>query len=462
MLTLDEEQEALVQRLLEEPTRAALNASEPGTGKTLCTVEFIKRGGFERVLLLVPTNVFGSWKKTFEMQGVTLPWRPIKTSNDTENYDKLKAGEPGLYVIGPEMFASCAVDGKDEKKGGRIVKKGRPAPWPNAWRKVKPDLVVYDEGHKGMTSKKTSRYKALSQLPKNTGMYKLALSGTPQGSKFTGMHALTHWLWPERITANRYLWEKTWCRFDFSAYSFDGRKAVGEAEPGAYVKTLPCFVKIVAKTLPTELTEIRVDLTEKQREMWDDMAKKSIVWLGDQPEVAALPIVQRIRLRQMALGEVTFNEDGEIDFADDCESSKLRAAQWVIDKHPGEKVLFVTDSAKFAKVAAKRLGGEAWTGETKKARRQELLDNMPNVLVATYAAIAEGVDQLQSQCHIECVFNVSDSPVLNTQFSGRLNRRGQKAEKILRYEIIAKQTADDDHFSNMVDQLAQRKKEVTV
>ena len=85
---------------------------------------------------------------------------------------------------------------------------------------------------------------------------------------------------------------------------------------------------------------------------------------------------------------------------------------------------------------------------------------MPDVLVATYAAIGEGTDGLQTQCSVEVIFNVSDSAVLNTQFAGRLNRRGQKADKITRYEIIARDTLDDDHFGHMVSELAQRKKEV--
>lgn len=80
-----------------------------------------------------------------------------------------------------------------------------------------------------------------------------------------------------------------------------------------------------------------------------------MVWLDEHPLAADLPIVQKIRLRQMTLGEVCFNGDDETDFAIDCRSAKLDACEKIIERHPGEKILFWTDSRKFAQVAAKRL-----------------------------------------------------------------------------------------------------------
>ena len=52
-LTPDAEQEQAITRIVNEPTKAALNASQFGTGKTLVTVEVGLCG-----LLLVPQPLF--------------------------------------------------------------------------------------------------------------------------------------------------------------------------------------------------------------------------------------------------------------------------------------------------------------------------------------------------------------------------------------------------------------------
>ena len=61
-------------------------------------------------------------------------------------------------------------------------------------------------------------------------------------------------------------------------------------------------------------------------------------------------------------------------------------------------------------------------------------------------AVAEGVDHLQDRCHIEVLFNPADGAVPNEQFSGRLNRIGQTADRVVRYNLKAKETLDDEHY----------------
>jgi superfamily II DNA or RNA helicase len=199
------------------------------------------------------------------------------------------------------------------------------------------------------------------------------------------------------------------------------------------------------------------------------MEKISIAWLLDsgieRPTVADLPIEQRIRLRQIALGAIRFNENDEIDFAPECESAKVNAALKIQARHPGEAILFFTDSAKFARMAAPRIGAALYIGDTPKKRRNELLDTFgteggPQYLLATYQTIAEGSDGLQRNCHIEVLFNSAESAVLNTQAKGRLNRTGQLADSIVRYTILARDTADDGHFDVAVAKMKARQSEV--
>ena len=109
MLTLYPEQEEVVQRMLEEPTRAVLNASSLGTGKTVCTVELVKRLDAKTVLLIGPLNVDKAWKKTFEGQNVVLPFSHINsTKAGLQAFADLKARVPASTTSGVSSLPCLA------------------------------------------------------------------------------------------------------------------------------------------------------------------------------------------------------------------------------------------------------------------------------------------------------------------------------------------------------------------
>jgi len=216
-------------------------------------------------------------------------------------------------------------------------------------------------------------------------------------------------------------------------------------------------IRIEAERVPVTRYKVAIDLSPVQRKMYDQMERQALAWLGENPLVADLPVVQRIRLRQMTLGEVSFAEDGSIDFKDDCWSSKAEACAKIISRHPGEPIIFWTDSQRFARVLAKRLPNAVeWSGAVSKIGRENIRlrfgqDDTQHI-VATIAAMAEGIDGLQRVSRVQVWCNKSENNMLNQQADGRLNRRGQTAEEILDYELIALDTADDEHFENLVQQ----------
>jgi len=461
LLTPTEEQAWAINRMACEETRAALNASVLGTGKTLMAVELAKTLGAKTVLITAPLGTHKGWKATLERQKFPHPVKFINSTN--EEFINLKAGVPGAYLVGREFFYLSATNSKLRDDGTRA----RTARW--SWSKIPHiDLHIVDESH----SAQNQFGKMFSTLRKmhNVG-YKLAMSGTPQGSKFEGIWATTKWLWPDLVDGSKVRWAAQWCEQKQVVVGYDKdagelkrvTQVVGEKRPGAYLASLPCVVRLELETKPYELYEARVDLCPVQRQMWDEMAAHSIAWLAERPTVAKLPLEQRIRLRQMALGEVSFDDEGAVAFAPDCRSTKIDAALKIQARHPGEPILFLTDSERFARIAAPRLGAELFTGRVPKRVRNELVDrfgvDVP-YLVATYQAIAEGTDGLQAHCHIEVLFNIADSPVLNEQVSGRLNRTGQRADKIVRYTLVARNTADDDHFDRAVANMDARRSEV--
>jgi hypothetical protein len=206
------------------------------------------------------------------------------------------------------------------------------------------------------------------------------------------------------------------------------------------------------------LRKCYVDLTKAQRRMYDEMENDLLTWIDDHPLVAEIPMVQRVRLRQITLGEVTFNADKAVDFAEDCESSKIEALEKVLYKHhPGEPVLILTDSSKFARVVAKRLGPQAreWSGRVTAKQRDVIkaaFGKSVRYIVAVIPAVAEGLDGFQHVCNVEVWLSESLDGMLNYQAKGRLNRRGQEAASIYRYKIMARDTDDDLSFERRVNE----------
>jgi superfamily II DNA or RNA helicase len=153
---------------------------------------------------------------------------------------------------------------------------------------------------------------------------------------------------------------------------------------------------------------------------------------------------------------VSFNENGEVDFDDNCASSKMDALDKIVHKHhPGEPVFILTDSAKFARVVTKRLGPLAreWSGRVNAKTRDQIKAEFGHgvrYIVAVIPAVAEGLDGLQRVCNVEVWLSESTNGMLNIQAEGRLNRRGQKAKHIYQYKIMAQNTDDDGEFEKRV------------
>lgn len=459
-IELDPEQEEAVERMIVEPTHAALVASDTGTGKTVKVVEFIRRTNAQTVLLIAPPKTKGSarsgsgWLGTLIRQGIDLPFREI-TSDKTENFDLLRNNERGVYFISREFFTlsgSTLVDEETEK----VIRVQR---WD--WRKVKPDVAVFDEVQKA-SNRKSTTYKVLKHL--HAG-YRIATSATPQGNKFQGIWAPCRWLWPTTIdpaTGDPYVdtsfwrWAATWAEVVPDPYTY--KKVTKELNEGAFVNSLPCYIRLEAERTPVEVRKVYVELTPSQRRLYDKMEQDMLVWLDDHPLVADVPIVQRARMRQITLGEVSFNSDDEVDFADECDSSKIDAVEKIIAKHhPNDPLFILVDSQRFARVLTHRLGPKAaeYSGRLSHKARENIVHEFGKsvqFLVATIPAVAEGLDGLQEVCHVEVWLNQSLNEMLNEQARGRVNRRGQKADKIIRYYLMARGTDDDDHFQRLLDQ----------
>lgn len=433
-------------RIVSEETRAALVNLPTGAGKTFLSLLTARDLGAKVILIIAPLNTLDGWK--IHTERILLGAEFIIIDSKSDNYNRLRKKVPGVYFITKDYLAISGTSLSPRKKKDGTFTAGRAQR--HGWM-MSVELVIVDESHTSASNRDTAVYKVLRRIK---AKFRIAMSATPAGNKFHRLWETTRWLWPDNIDKSKTRWSAQWCTFGHNAYNFTHKEITGEKAPGAFVKSLPCYITDdeVFK-VPVRTVEVSTPMTPKQSKQFKAMLADSLVWIEDNPLVADLPIVQKIRLRQIALGEVTFNDAGEVDFAANCASSKIKACEIIIAKHPGEPLVFYTDSKRFAKVLAYRIGGRAWTGDLSGPQRTELKAQFGKTvpyIVAVIAAFGTGTDGLQFVCNTEVWCNRGFTDYQNLQCEGRLNRRGQPQKVVNRYILTAPDSGDTMDFSKLL------------
>lgn len=423
-------------------TGGYLNASDMGTGKTPCTVQFIVERDSDVVLLIVPLGTRVGWERHLRMMGWKHPIYRIESKND--NFDLLAKGEPGAYIVGREFFTLSGTATKT-----RAMQYD--------WHKVAKhiDVCVYDEVHR-LQNRKSKSFEHIRTFQPHI---KIGLSGTPSGNKFQGYYGVTKWLWPDVIPNSYWTWAATHAKIEFDPFTY--KRVEDERVPGKFVASLPGYARLETD-LDTELhsNQLIVELSPKQKRLYEQMERSAVAWLEDNPLVAEIPLTKRIRLRQITLGVPTIADDEQVSFKPNCTSSKIDALKEFVADNPEENILILLDSKEFAKVVAHRLGKDArsWTGDTSQDEREELLKDFGygyKYLVATIPSIGEGVDGLQHVCNTMVWLSRSENGLLNEQAERRLHRRGQ-TKSVRSVEIIADNTYDEGVLSKTLEQALSR------
>lgn len=461
-LTPTPDQERDICRVVSEPTRAALIGHGVGVGKTLIATEAIVRLGVKSTLVIGPKNVLSNWKRHFNLQAPNIAFRSIdSTASGKQNFEELRSGAPGVYYVGREFMVTSGTSVEPKRKKDGTWTRGRKALW--SWTDVHPDAIVLDESHAIQNRWSLLYDKILKRM--GGGPFKIALSATPAGNKFDGIWSTCRWLWPDTpgdspsgllVDISKTRWVSTWCRTEKNPFSMSPR-VLGERTAGLWVSTLPCYLRREADLGTLEHEIVYVDLSAKQRKMFDQMANDALTWLDENPLVADLPITQRMRMRQITLGEVYLTNDDEVDFPLDAKSAKLDMLEELIGDEDSP-ALIVLDSQRFIKTVLHRLGSQAveWSGKVSHAERARIMETFgrpggPKYIVATIAGVGEGTDGLQRVCHRMFWLSESLNGILNQQVEGRLHRTGQ-TNPVQSVKILAADTDDDRYFENLMEQ----------
>lgn len=497
-----------------------LLALDVGLGKTLVATDTLRNLDFQgkislatgRVLIIAPLNTHDGWQRTLLRQfGEDLPVRvhpsgSRKTKKAEQWWESLANHDPGVYIIGWEAFRGTGTrEQRQEYK--RACEEARelgktlpPRPIYMYWRVYGQfEAVIADEIQRASNRRSTTT-KTLWTVD---AKWRYGLSATPAGNKVEGYWAVAKWLWPDKYP-HFWPWANNFCSVEWDPYS--GKKVAGEKSPGLIVRDFPCYIhrtqRQVLKELPEVIErEILVDMLPAQRKIYSQFEGEALAWLENHPVATPLPITQRLRLRQVALGvprvesvnrrhrrepEMTpgefeqmlpsFVEQGaseqeieqlrtelttttwheadvdEVTFSDTARSNKIEALKEIIKDLPhAEPVLVFTHSARFIPAVVHQLNkakiyAVEWSGRTSTEERQRIKESFgarggPQVIVAGLGAIGEGVDGLQRVCSTEVWLSQHDNNMLNMQAKGRLLRLGQE-EVVNRFVIKSRDTID--------------------
>ncbi|MCP9209664.1 SNF2-related protein [Streptomyces sp. NEAU-Y11] len=549
-----------------------LNASDLGAGKTLTSVEacrLLQLGRPPRILVVAPPTILDHWRSTFVEQFPSLGERNrvhiVGTHRkDTENWSLMTRKRPGVYIIGwnamhggvPEATRREASRGRNANAAHpkvtaaatrKAISKGQVPPWTRTgvW-----DLVIMDEVHRAC-----NRHGVPYHVLKLIKGRKLGLSATPGGNEPQRLWAILNILWPDKYTS---FWDWANEKFHVSEEGVRGAptpvRVIGEEiRPGSTWEDIPAVVRVRTEEVYDQLPpvierEVRVSMTPEQEEQYRDFEDQCLAWLGEVPVATPLPIEQRIRLRQAALGTLKAEEavhridyklnrpqqkvmqawqaylddhaDGaqedpaalfdeqlsvarllcialivadflgthcadmtaekrhleetrfdqalakqakldqgvefedvelglDISYDEEAAQPKLDAVKEILADLPeGEPLLVWTHSAKWARMAEKKLGSQAvsWTMKATATKREKIKAGFGTewrVLIAQLQSLSEGVDWLKDVCRCEVIASPTEDEVKNQQAEGRLRRPGQKSP-VQRWRLVSEGTIDED------------------
>ncbi len=415
---------------------SALLADEMGLGKTRQAI----LAADTPVLVVCPNSMKYAWANEWAK------WRPecsVAVVDGTPGAKK-KAVESGADVVVVNWESLRTYSRLAPYGSIRLTDKQRePGVLNRAW-----GTVIADEAHraKDPASQQTRALWAVA----STAQRRIALSGTPVANSPADLWSIMHFVepseWPSRNAfIDRYCIASTnfWGGLDVVALRPERR-----TEMDAFF--LPRFLRRqkseVLTQLPSKTYATRmVGLTTQQYKVYETLRKEMLALVDDGVLAAFDPLVQTLRLLQVASAMPVLGEDGAV-VALTTPSNKLDALQGILEEAGGQPLVTFAQSRKLIELCAGAVGMDhvLITGGQSPAERAANVarfqtGTVPLALV-TLGAGGEGITLTAASTAV--FLQRSWSLVQNLQAEDRIHRIGQDAEAVNIIDVVSMGTIE--------------------
>lgn len=428
---------------------------DPGLGKTsitLATIKMLKQKKvLDKVLLIAPLRVcYSVWPKEVDKWSDFNGIKVVVLHGP--NKDALLKVEADVYVINPEGLEWLLQVKKTKTPTGKTkvdVDLRR-------WKALGFDTLVVDELSK-FKHTNTNRFKAI-KLVLNTFRRRWGLTGSPASNGLLDLFGQCFILDQGR-TLGPYISHYRMKYFVPSHDGFSWNIREG-AEQEIYERLNPLALRMAADDyldMPTLIeNNIRVDLPEPVRVVYDQLEDDLIAKLNDKVVVASNAAAASMKCRQVANGGIYI--DPEVESLVKLPKSKR---EWVnlhtekvdaladlIEELQGSPILVAYDFEHDLDRLRERLGQDVpYIGGGVSAKRSAELEKAWNaghlpVLLGHPQAMAHGLN-LQEVGHHVCWHSLTWDFELYDQFIRRVLRQGNKSKKVFVHHIMARGTVDE-------------------
>lgn len=443
---------------------SALMADEMGVGKSVQTIEMLRRTGALPALIVARSSVKATWEREFKK------WAPelrvvVAPSGTAKATTAILKGEFDVLVVswdairslsrlarfGSVRVATCV--NCDPTSTGKPTSCERE---PRVLNDVEWKTVVADEAHRGKDphAKQTRALWALGDAAER----RIALTGTPIANSPEDLWSVMRFVSPQEYPAKTTWLDRYGLKVPNYFSGFDdvvGFRPDRREEFDTYF--LPRFIRRltaqVQPDLPASVYERRdVEMKGKQAAAYKAMKKEMLAEVDGGMLFAENALVQVGRLRQLAVSHGEMQGD---DFVLTEPSAHLDEMENILDDlGPDRQVVVFADSRQLLDLAEERLkksGIEygAITGRYNEDQRALFVDQFgqgkSRVMLVQESVGGEGIDGLQV-ADVGVFLERPWSSVLNKQCEGRLRRIGQEGDSILFIDVVATDTIQERVF----------------
>lgn len=413
---------------------------DPGLGKTSITLQAIKflkeHGALNKVLLIAPLRIcysvwpaeIAKWSNFSDLK-ISVVHGPGKQAALEADAD--------IYILNPEGLAWLL----DARRRRLFLEK-------------KFDVLIIDELTK-FKHTNTSRFKKLKPfLPLFRRRW--GLTGSPASNGLMDLFGQCYVL-DLGESLGKYIthYRNEYFTQDYNGFTWTLKP---NAESMIFERIRPLALRMGAEDylkMPELITNnIRIELPENARKIYDDLEKELIAQIEGSMVTASNVGVATLKCRQIANGGVYNVAEGtstrEIIQIHDA---KTDALEELVDELQGQPLLVAYEFEHDLQRIFKRFGKLPYIGGGVSAARSAELEKQWNagkipILLGHPASIGHGLNLQQVGRHI-CWFSLTWNFELYDQFNRRIYRQGNNSKVVTIHHLVAKHTIDEIVYNTL-------------